>query len=161
MKITNFIVTIFTFFGKRRYAMRSNIPEKRFKVLLVDDDVDFVEVNRSALENAGFDVAAAYDGDEGMKEALQHHPDLIVLDVMMRTPDEGFELARRLRKEPRVEKTPLLMLTAINEINRARGMFSLSDLDRDETWLPIDRFLEKPIAAESLVSIAREMISKR
>jgi CheY-like chemotaxis protein len=131
------------------------------RVLLVDDDVDFVELNRLALEQAGFHVLTAYDGDDGFRQAAEHGPDVIVLDVMMRTPEEGFELARRLRGDTRTDKVPLLMLTGINDVNRARGLFTFSDRDRDPTWLPVDRFLEKPIAPERLVPAVREVLAEK
>jgi CheY-like chemotaxis protein len=141
--------------------MTNQRPRSAARVLLVDDDVDFVEVNRLALEQAGFHVMTAYDGDEGFRQAAEHRPDVVVLDVMMRTPEEGFELARRLRGDQRTEKLPLLMLTGVNEVNRARGLFTFSDRDRDATWLPVDRFLEKPIAPERLVPAVREVLAER
>jgi len=141
--------------------MSRTATKKVAKVLLVDDDVDFVEVNRMALEQAGFEVLTAYDGDEGMRRATTEQVDVVVLDVMMRSPEEGFELARRLRGDQRTEKLPLLMLTSVNEVNRARGLFTFSDLDRDPTWLPVDRFLEKPCPPDRLVPAVQEMLAKR
>jgi CheY-like chemotaxis protein len=127
-------------------------------VLLIDDDVDFLEVNRSALEKAGFKVVMAHDGDEGFTRAIEQHFDVAVLDVMMRTPDEGFALARRLRQDTRTKKIPLVMLTSVNEVHRAKGFpFHLSDADKDETWLPIDKFVDKPIAPTKLVALIREI----
>jgi CheY-like chemotaxis protein len=134
---------------------------KAAKVLLVDDDVDFVEVNRLALERAGFEVLTAYDGDEGMRRATAESVDVVVLDVMMRSPEEGFELARRLRGDRRTQKLPLVMLTSVNEVNRARGLFTFSDQDRDDTWLPVDRFLEKPFPPDRLVPTVQEVLAKR
>ena len=67
------------------------------RVLLVDDDVDFLEINRLTLEKAGFEVVTADNGDEGFRVATSTPVDVAVLDVMMDTPTEGFELARRLR----------------------------------------------------------------
>jgi CheY-like chemotaxis protein len=129
------------------------------KVLLVDDDVDFLEVNRMALEAAGYQVVVAH----GLKEALEvsrgHTIDAAVLDVMMATPDEGFHLARALRKDERTKNVPLLMLTSVNAVNEAKGfLFRLSDRDKDETWLPIDRFLDKPIKPDVLVGNLREVL---
>lgn len=129
------------------------------KVLLVDDDVDFLELNKLALEAAGYKVVVAH----GLKEALEvsrgHTIDAAVLDVMMSTPDEGFHLARALRKDERTKTVPLLMLTSVNAVNEAKGfLFRLSDRDKDETWLPIDRFLDKPIKPEVLVGTLREVL---
>jgi CheY-like chemotaxis protein len=127
-------------------------------VLLVDDDVDFIAQNRRALEAAGYRVVEAHDGDEGFKIAQATPPDVIIVDVMMRTANEGFELARRIRREERLAKIPLFMLTSINEASRQKGFpVHFSDADRDETWLPVDRFIDKPIAADKLVAMVRQL----
>ncbi|HEY3353771.1 MAG TPA: response regulator [Polyangia bacterium] len=127
-------------------------------VLLVDDDVDFLEVNRLALEKAGYTVVTAHDGSEGFTRAVEAPVDVAVLDVMMRTPDEGFDLARRLRKHQPTAKIPLLMLTSINAVNAKRGFpFRLSDADRDDLWLPVDKFIDKPVSATKLVTLVREL----
>lgn len=127
-------------------------------VLLVDDDPDFTEAYGLALEGAGFRVVVAHDGEEGFRKAWEGRPDVAVLDVMMRTPNEGFELARRLRREPATAGIPLLMLSSVNAVNAARGeSFRFSDKDRDEHWLPIDRFVDKPVEADRLVGLVREL----
>jgi CheY-like chemotaxis protein len=81
-----------------------------------------------------------------------------VLDVMMTRPDEGFDLARTLRKDARTAGIPLLMLTSVNAANSERGLlFRLSDRDRDDMWLPVDRFVDKPVAPEKLLGLVREL----
>jgi CheY-like chemotaxis protein len=127
-------------------------------VLLVDDDVDFLEVNKMALEAAGYRVLLAHDGAEALKIAADTPVDAAVLDVIMNTADEGFHLARSLRKDVRTKAIPLLMLTSVNAVNEAKGfLFRLSDRDHDEMWLPIDRFVDKPIKPERLIETVREL----
>jgi CheY-like chemotaxis protein len=131
-------------------------------VLLVDDDVDFIEVNKIALEKAGYRVVTAHDGSEGFARAADAKADApivaAVLDVMMRTPDEGFDLARKLRKNGPTAKIPLIMLTSINTVNAKKGFpFRLSDADRDDLWLPVDKFVDKPVSATKLVGLVREL----
>jgi diguanylate cyclase (GGDEF)-like protein len=80
-------------------------------VLVVDDDPDvarFVEVN---LRSAGYDVAVASNGEEALEKAVEARPDLILLDVMMPKLD-GFEVAQRLRRDPRTSSCSIIMLTA-------------------------------------------------
>src|SRR6266487_1999507 len=80
-------------------------------VLVVDDDPDvarFVEVN---LRSAGYEVQVATDGEEALEKAVGARPDLILLDVMMPKLD-GFEVAQRLRRDPRTSSTSIIMLTA-------------------------------------------------
>ncbi len=128
------------------------------RVLLVDDDVDFLEINRLTLEKAGFEVVTADTGDEGFRVATSTPVDVAVLDVMMDTPTEGFELARRLRKDDRSKRIPLLMLTSVNTENEAIGSYvRFSDRDRDKDWLPVDRFLDKPVKPEDLIAIVRTL----
>lgn len=126
-------------------------------VLLVDDDVDFLDANRMALEAAGFRVLLAHDGREGFSVASKNAVDVAVLDVMMTTPDEGFELARKLRSEQRTRKIPLIMLTAVNEDMRSRKLPTFSNRDRDDAWLPVDQFVEKPVAPRKLVTLVQEL----
>jgi diguanylate cyclase (GGDEF)-like protein len=80
-------------------------------VLVVDDDPDvarFVEVN---LRSAGYDVTVASNGEEGLSRAVELRPDLVLLDVMMPKLD-GFEVAQRLRRDPRTSSSSIIMLTA-------------------------------------------------
>lgn len=128
------------------------------RVLLVDDDVDFLEINRLILEQAGFDVVTADNGHEGFQVASSTPVDVAVLDVMMDTPTEGFELARKLRQHEATKRIPLLMLTSVNTENEAIGShIRFSDRDRDKDWLPVDRFVDKPVKPEELVSLVRTL----
>jgi DNA-binding response OmpR family regulator len=128
------------------------------KVLLVDDDIDLIEINKVALEKAGFIVFTAANSAEAMSIATTNKIDAAVLDVMMDTPTEGFSLAREMRQNEKTKKIPLLMLTSVNTQNEAIGSFvRFSDRDRDKTWLPVDRFMDKPVKAEELVSVVRTL----
>jgi CheY-like chemotaxis protein len=128
-------------------------------VLLVDDDIDFVRANRTVLNAAGYQVLTAHNGVEGLKIAREHHIDVAVLDVMMDTPEEGFVLARDLRKDEKTKHVPLVMLTSVNEVNRQAGYpFRFSDHDRDDMWLPVDRFLDKPVKPQQLAEAIRSFV---
>jgi DNA-binding response OmpR family regulator len=132
--------------------------DARKTVLLVDDDDDLVDIHRMALEAAGFIVLTADNGDKGFAVASSNRVDAAVLDVMMDTPTEGFVLARRLRQDVRTKHIPLLMLTSINTENEAIGSFvRFSDRDRDPQWLPVDRFVDKPIKPDDLVTLVRTL----
>jgi CheY-like chemotaxis protein len=128
-------------------------------VLIVDDDIDFLSANKTALEAAGFQVLMAHNSGEGMKLALDNHVDVAVLDVMMDTPDEGFALARDLRKQDKTKGIPLVMLTSVNEVNRKAGYtFKFTDRDRDDMWLPVDKFLDKPVKPAQLAEAVRNFV---
>ena len=101
------------------------------KVLQVDDDVGFLEVNKAAVEAAGHQVELA----QGMKEALDavrgRTIDVALLDGLTASPDQGFPLARALRKDERTGHIALLMLTSVNAVIEAKGfLFRLSDVTR-------------------------------
>lgn len=130
------------------------------RVLLVDDDVDFLEVNRLALEGAGFEVVTAANGDQALQLATTVPLDAAILDVIMTTPEEGFVLARSLRQNPKTRRLPLIMLTSVNAVNAAQGWgFRFSDQDRDDMWLPVDKFIDKPVRPEQLVSQLRAVMA--
>jgi DNA-binding response OmpR family regulator len=127
-------------------------------VLLVDDDEDLNDINKTTLERAGFKVFTAANSAQAMLIATANPIDVAVLDVMMDTPTEGFELARAMRQNEKTNRIPLLMLTSVNTKNEEIGSFvRFSDRDRDHTWLPVDRFLDKPIKSEDLVTIVRTL----
>ena len=125
------------------------MPEKT--ILVVDDDIDLVEIIRVTLENQGLRVIDAQTGERGLEMARAGAPDLILLDVMMGTIDEGFQVAYQLRNDPRTRDIPILMLTAVGE----RTGFGF-DPDRDQEFLPVDEFLEKPISPRKLVDMIRK-----
>jgi len=131
------------------------MPKKK-KVLLVDDEVDFVEINKAALENKGYEVIPAYNGEEGIQKALQERPDIIILDVMMETKTEGFEVARKLRKYEEMKNVPIIMLTAIRE--RMDIKFKIQP---DEEWLPVTEFVEKPVPPDKLIEKVEQMLEKK
>ena len=127
-------------------------------VLLVDDEVDLLDSYKTILEREGFAVLTATGSAEAMKIATSNPVSVAVLDVMMETPTEGFELARAMRQNEKTKRIALLMLTAVNTHNEEIGSFvRFSDHDRDHTWLPVDRFLDKPVKPRDLASIVRTL----
>ena len=115
------------------------------KVLLVDDDKEFVEATRVLLESSGYQVVAACNGREAREKALEEEPGLVVLDVMMESDTAGFEVARWLRSDSATEQIPIVMLTGVNQ------KYPLN-FDADEIWLPVDVFLEKPVDPKQLLA---------
>ena len=127
-------------------------------VLLVDDDVDLLDINRITLEAEGFDVVTAENGGDAMRIATTRHVDVAILDVMMTTPTEGFLLARALRQDERTKHIPLLMLTSVNAENEAQGSSLPVHGPRPRPeWLPVDKFVDKPVKPEDLVSMVRTL----
>ncbi len=87
--------------------------EAKKKILLVDDDVDVIAVVETILENEGYEVITAFNKTEGLEKANTQNPDLAILDVMMTTQFEGFELAETLVKGEKFSNMPVMMQTSI------------------------------------------------
>ncbi len=125
-------------------------------ILIVDDDPDITEAMKLVLEEAGYAIQAARDGDGAMRLVRKSKPDLIVLDVMMNTPQEGFALSRELKKSPEYKEIPILMLTSVKE----KTGIDFKSAAGDEEWLPVDAFLDKPVRPDVLVEQVKTLLSK-
>ncbi len=119
-------------------------------ILVIDDDIDLVEIIRVTLENQGYRVVDAQNGERGLETARRERPDLILLDVMMGAIDEGFQVAYQLRSDAATREIPIVMLTAVSD----QTGFAF-DKDKDGGFLPVDEFLEKPVSPRKLVDAIR------
>lgn len=127
------------------------------KVYIVDDDRDIVESTTMILETEGYEVAAQYDEDKVVERVAAFGADLIILDVMFpENPAAGFDIARLLRGNDSTRDIPIIMLSAINEKGNYAGTFS--NKDRDDAYLPVDEFVEKPIAPANLLRKVKALI---
>ena len=129
------------------------------KILIVDDDPDIVLAVRMVLESADHDVIEASSGQKGIEMIRTEHPDLIILDVMMETKTEGFQLALKLRSpDPTSEfvdykDIPILMLTAIHSTTPLR-------FEPDIDYLPVELFVDKPIDPDDLLGKVDWLLTK-
>jgi len=128
--------------------------EKRAKILLVDDDVDFVEATRTILESKPYEVIVASDGDEGIRKAKEEKPDLILLDIIMPVKD-GFTAAEQLKKDPQLSKIPTLMLTGF----AAKGTGTSIPVSRGYA-LEAEDYIDKPVTPEELLAIVEKHLKK-
>jgi len=128
--------------------------EKKAKILLIDDDADFVESTKTILESKPYEVIVAYDGDAGLRKAREENPDLILLDVIMPVKD-GFTAAEQLKKDPKLSKIPVLMLTAFAAVG-------------GETSIPVSRgftletedYIDKPVTPDELLAKVEKHLKK-
>ena len=93
---------------------------KTTKILIVDDDIDVITVIETILNKKGYKVITAMNKEEGMKKIREEKPDLAILDVMMTTHYEGFELAKEITDDPELKKMPVLMQTSIEVLITTR-----------------------------------------
>jgi DNA-binding response OmpR family regulator len=116
------------------------------RILLVDDDARVVARNAAALEVDGHAVATAATAAQGLDAVRREAPDLVVLEAMLDGAMAGFDLARTLARE--FPALPLIMLSRVDEVISDR---ELATQDRDDGWMPVQRFMEKPVSPEVLV----------
>jgi len=121
------------------------------KILIIDDDIDLVEAMRLTLESADFEVIDAQEGAKGLEKIANEKPDLVILDVMMGTQDEGFHVAYQIRDNPDSADIPVLMVTAVGQ----ETGFSF-DKEKDQDFLPVQEFLEKPIDPDHLIETVKK-----
>lgn len=126
------------------------------KILVIDDDRDFLDAVRRVLEKAQFEVELAVTPSEGLAKVRSAAPDLVVLDVMMPSDYEGFAVARAIREELRLRELPLIILSAVHERKAVPYRFAA-----DETYLPVDAFLDKPVDTARLVDTARQLLGQQ
>ncbi len=116
-------------------------------VLIVDDEQPIVDLVRLTLEDEQVQVVEAPDGVRALEAARAHLPDLIFLDVQMPRLN-GFEVCRRLRREPGLGKTKIVMLTAASQAaDRAKGLAAGAD-----------EYLTKPFSPIKLLSLIRALL---
>jgi CheY-like chemotaxis protein len=127
------------------------------KILIVDDDSDMTEALRAMLESPGYTVVTAGDRKEGMEKIRSEKPDLLILDVMMDTWHDGFEMARQIRKDPQSKKTAILMLTGVKD----KTGIEFKSTAGDPEWLPVDGFLDKPVESQILLAEVRKILTKK
>ncbi len=129
---------------------------KSSKILIVDDDVDHTKSIQVMLESENYSVVTACDRNEGMEKIKQEKPDLIILDVMMSTWHDGFEMSRELKKDARFKEMPILMLTGVKE----RTGLGFKSTAGDPEWLPVDGFLDKPVELSNLLVEVKNILSR-
>lgn len=123
------------------------------KILIVDDDPDFLFTTRLVLERAGHQVMTAASGDEGFARAKTEQPDLMILDVIMDTVLDGLSTSDRMHDDPLLSNIPIIMVTSIANTDYA-ALFPTDDA------IHIDAFLSKPIAPEELIRQVNRLLRK-
>ncbi len=117
------------------------------KILIVDDDQDIVEAMKVVLSSKGYQVSKAEDSSVAQECLKTEVPDLIILDVMMRSPQEGFGFARWLHGNEAFKAIPVLMLSGV----KGETGIDFKSEAGDEAWLPVSAFLDKPVKPDVLL----------
>jgi len=123
------------------------------KILVVDDDPDFLEATRMVLEPAGHEVITATDGDDGLERSREEEPDLVILDVIMSTVLDGLSMSQRMSEDPDQAGIPILMVTSIANSDY-RELFPTDE------YIHIDDFVSKPIAPDDLLNRVDRLLKR-
>jgi len=123
------------------------------KILVVDDDPDFVEATRLTLEPSGYQVISAANGDEGLAKATSEAPDLVILDVIMASVLDGLQMSQRMQENPEQKRIPILMVTSIANTDYA-ALFPTDE------YIHIDGFLSKPVPPDVLLQRIAELLGR-
>jgi len=128
--------------------------EKKAKILLIDDDPDFVEATKTMLESKPYDVMVSYNGGDGLKKAKTEAPDLVLLDIIMPLTD-GFSAAEQFKKDPDLSNIPVVMLTSYAERRSGTGIPVSKGFQ-----LEAEDYIEKPVNPEQLFDIIEKNLKK-
>ncbi len=126
------------------------------KILIVDDDEDLTRSLQAILEGRNYCVVTASSREEGLAKFESEKPDLAILDVMMVTWQDGFEMAREVKQKPEFEDIPILMLTGVKD----KSGIDFKSTAGDPTWLPVDAFLDKPVESEVLIAEVERLLAR-
>lgn len=126
---------------------------KKGEILIIDDDPDFGEITKAALEAHSFSVRCAANGPEGLAMMRAKKPDLVLLDVIMVMPDEGVYVSTEMARSPDLRDIPVVMVSSIAGTDYG-GYFPT------DHPLHVHRFLDKPVPLQTLIDVANELVSQ-
>ena len=121
------------------------------KILVVDDDPDFVKVASKVLAKAGYTVASAANGAKALQSMRNDKPDLVLLDIMMSYILDGLDVSREMAEDPVLKDVPVIMVTSLTGV-KASGL-----LPTDE-YVAVDEWLTKPVEPDQLLARVAEKL---
>lgn len=142
---------IFRKLGKEREANKMKHPKK---ILIVDDDPDFVDATRIILEKNDYAVDVAYNRNEAMDKIQEVNPDLILLDIMMDRLDDGFTICYKLKHDPDLRNIPVFTISSITE----KTGFKFNP-KTDGEFFEADDYAVKPIEADDLLQRIEDLLN--
>ncbi len=122
------------------------------KVLVVDDDPDFVKVTAKILEKAGYEVASASNGAKALQTMRSDPPDVVLLDIMMAYILDGLDVSREMAADPVLKDIPVIMVTSLTGV-KGSGLFPTDE------YVPVDEWLSKPVEADVLLRRVSKALS--
>lgn len=135
------------------------MEKSRAKILLIDDDPDFIEAVTPILQSALYDVVTAMSPEEGKKQIFSEKPDLILLDIMMDSLFDGFSLCHSIKTSKEFkdfEDTPIIFISAVKEKTGSRFQFR----GEDQGLTGPDDYIDKPVKPEDLLSRIERLLKR-
>ena len=129
------------------------------KILVIDDDPDFVDAVTPILQSALYDVISAANPTEGKEKVLKEKPDLILLDIMMDSLFDGFSLCHNIKtaKEFKdVKDTPIIFVSAVKEMTGSRFQFKAEE----QGLIGPDDYIDKPVKPDDLIARIERLLQK-
>jgi CheY-like chemotaxis protein len=123
------------------------------KILVVDDDPDFVNATKIVLEKNHHEVISAASGDTGYKRAKADRPDLVILDVIMDTVLDGLSVSQKMHDDADLRNIPVIMVTSIANSDYA-------ELFPTDEYIHINAFMSKPISSDELIRQVNKYLPK-
>ncbi|MBD3179867.1 MAG: response regulator [Candidatus Latescibacteria bacterium] len=121
------------------------------RIIVIDDDRQFVELAIMILRKSGYEVVSAFDCAEGSRKVLAADPDVIILDLMIGGLSQGFDLAGEIRRNGKTARIPLILLTMVG---RREGKM-------DSIWISRDQFITKPVKPELLLEAVDRALERK
>ncbi len=115
------------------------------KIMVVDDDPDFVEIMRTILIAHGYQVVTAANGEQALAQMRADKPDLVLLDVMMSYVLDGLDVSQDMANDPELKRIPIIMVSSLTSTQHAE-MFPT------DMYIPVDHWITKPVQAEELLT---------
>jgi CheY-like chemotaxis protein len=128
------------------------------KILLIDDDVDLIHMTKPVLEKEGYQVAAAFNSEEGWELFQTFQPDVVLMDLAMEHFDSGFVLCHKIKATDAGKKTPIIMMTAASH---ETGIRFSTQTKEERRWIQADDYLDKPVRPKDLVVYLREKVFRQ
>ena len=132
---------------------------EKHEIILVDDDPDIRDALKIVLENNGYAVRTCKNGKEALEELKAGKPAALLLDIMMNTDTEGFDLAYELKNSPDFENLPIILLTSFLEKVRKEGPDQFQHI-LGEAW-PARWMFEKPVDTEKLLKKLAAILKRK
>ena len=125
---------------------------QKAKILIIDDDPDFLDTTKLLLLDRGYDVVTASSPDEGIRVLEEARPDLVIVDIMMPQGIEGFQWVSKVRhlRDESLREVPMIVASSIHETTGVR--FGKGDSDESGDYLPVQAFMEKPLDPDRLAA---------